>query len=124
MNKRYVCVYSYICVPQELHFISNMEQIYHLIKGKRAGMLAVPELSLLISGSGLRCALVEGNLVRRVPTGTFVWLDVLSAYRQLGHGGTAGLHAPAPRRCFPSPAGFRGISVAPVPAPGRGVGGF
>lgn len=64
-------------MPQELHFVSSMEQIYHLIKGKPAGMLAVPELSLLISGSRPQRALVEGSLGHCVPTGTFVWLDVL-----------------------------------------------
>lgn len=69
----YVCVYSYICVPQELHFVSGTEQIYHLIKGKRAGVLAVPELSLLVPGV-LWWKGIWDMACYRGPSGGWTWL--------------------------------------------------
>lgn len=93
-------------------FISSMEQIYHLIKGKRAGMLAVPELSLLLSGS----ALVEGNVENLegnpcyVPMGTLV-AGCVCWMRQHGHGAQTGFMLLHCALCSPSPASFRGIST-------------
>jgi len=56
-----------MCMAQQLHFAFSTGQIYLLITGKRAGVLAVPQVSLLVPGSVLWWREIRGVARRRGP---------------------------------------------------------